>query len=200
MVTPPACITFSRSNSLSMPDGDSTAVGSSRISTLASVTSARAISTACWVSTGRSRIRSRGLTLTPSASRCRAQRRSSSRRVKMPRPLVGAELHRLGDGEGRRQREALVDEFDAGGARGADIADRDLPAADDEAAPDRLDDAGRDAGEGGLAGAVLADDGMDHPRREADRDVDQSLDVPVLDGDAPAFDRVGLGRHPRRGR
>ncbi len=68
----------SRSNSLSMPAGDSNAVGSSRISTRASVTSARAISTAWRVSTGRSRMRRRVQVSTATSSEA-FQMRSAQR-------------------------------------------------------------------------------------------------------------------------
>ncbi len=86
-------------------------------------------------------------------------------------------------------------------ARGADIADRHLRGRRSTSVPATgwtMPAATR--AKVVLPAPFLADDGMDHLRREADRDVDQRLDVPVLDGDAPAFDRVGLGRHPRRGR
>jgi hypothetical protein len=71
---------------------------------------------------------------------------------------------------------ALVDEFDASGAGSPDIADRHLAAADDEAA-DRLD-VPRRRGRRWSCRRRSVDDGMDHPQREADRDVNQCLASP----------------------
>ena len=67
-----------------------------------------------------------------------------------------------------------------------------------DAAVERLDARMRESGAIGpkpWAWAVLADDGMDPPRREADAHVDESLDVPVFDGDVTHLDRVRLGAH-----
>ncbi len=85
-VTPRSLSRRTRSNNLSAPSGDRTAVGSSRMRSLASETRARAISTPCWVSTGRSRIRCLAFTFTSSASRCGCQRFSRPVFEKRPPP------------------------------------------------------------------------------------------------------------------
>ena len=106
----------------------------------------------------------------------------------------GAEFHRLGDGEGWRQSKTLVDQFDAGGAAVIDMARADLAAMYRHGALARLDEAGGDASEGGLAGAVLADDGMDEARREGDRYIGERHDIAIALHDGPTGQR-DVGRH-----
>ena len=104
---------------------------------------------------------------------------------------VGAELHGLCDGEGGRQGETLVDQFHPRRPRLADVASRHVAPADSQHPGDRLDDPGRDAGEGRLARAVLTDDGVDHVRGEGDADVEERGDLAVSDGNVPALERGG---------
>ncbi|MCY1304370.1 hypothetical protein D9M68_393350 [compost metagenome] len=72
-----------------------------------------------------------------------------------------AKLHGLGDGKGRWQRKTLVDELHARGPAFADLPRPDVVSHHVDGARGRLDEAGRHAGKGGLAGPVLTDDRMD---------------------------------------
>ena len=92
-----------------------------------------------------------------------------------------AELHRLGDGEGRRQGEALMDEFDTRRARLIDMAGGDLAIVDLDRAGKRLYKSGDDAGKSGLAGAVLPNDGMDELWRKGCAHFGQCSEISVAD-------------------
>ena len=70
-------------------------------------------------------------------------------------------------------------QFDAGGARGVDRAGRHLAPGDAQRPGIRPHQPGGDAGEGGLARAVLADDGMDATGREAHAHIAQRHDRAV---------------------
>ena len=88
--------------------------------------------------------------------------------------------------------KALVDDLDAGRPRPSDIADRHQLAANLDRPLVGMNDAGGDAGKGGLARAVLADDRVNHALGEIDRDVRQRRDNPVVDGDVAAGERGGV--------
>lgn len=106
------------------------------------------------------------------------------------------EFHGLDDREGRRQGEALMHQFHAGRAAVADMAGADGLPGDLHRAGRGPHQPGRDAGEGRLAGAVLADHGVDESRCELDRDARQCRDVAVADGDVAACEgRRGLAGH-----
>ena len=92
---------------------------------------------------------------------------------------AGAELQRLGHGEGGWQREAPVDQLDARRARAGNAAEPQRASVDSKRARVEPDESRRDAGEGRLAGAVLADHGVDGAAREGDFQVGERRDLAV---------------------
>jgi len=86
-----------------------------------------------------------------------------------------------------------MDQLDACRPRLLDAAGPHVAAGDAERSAVRRDDAGGDAGEGGLAGAVLPDHGMDHPDAEGNAHAGEGRDVAVVNGDVAAFE--GGRRH-----
>ena len=98
--------------------GVSTAVGSSKISTLAERNSTLMISTRCWTPTGSSSISASGSTSRPYCSDIARTSRARSCAVQpaeAPRLELDAQHDVLGDGEHRHQHEVLMDHADAGG-------------------------------------------------------------------------------------
>ena len=181
-MTPLALRPLRRWKSVSMPLGDRTAVGSSRISSFASATSARAISTPCCELDRQvaNAIREPRLNAEIFEMPLPARLETAPREDRAAPPC--AELHRLGDGEGGRQREALVDKFHTRRARSIDVAVARLRGRRSRASPEiGLDDSGDDAREGRLAGAVLPDDGMDELWRKGDAHASQRGDVAIAD-------------------
>ena len=154
-------------NRSSVSCGVSTAVGSSRISTLASRSSALMISTRCWTPTGRSSTTASGSTWRPYRSESSSTSRRARRRSSRPRP-AGArsspERDVLGHGEDRDQHEVLVHHADAGGDRVLGGADVHRLVVDQDLALVGLDQPVQDVHQGGLAGAVLAEQGVDLAR------------------------------------
>ena len=100
-----------------------------------------------------------------------------------------AELQRLRHGEGGREREALVDQLDAGRPRAGDTAEAQRAPVDIERAGIGPDETGRNAGEGRLAGAVLADHGVDGAARKSDRKRVERRDLAVCDANPAAVQR-----------
>ena len=90
-----------------------------------------------------------------------------------------SKLHRLGDREGGREREALVDKFHTRGARPIDVAWRDSAVVDLDGAGVRPDEFGDDAREGRLSCAVLPDDGMNELGRKFHAHASQRRDVAI---------------------
>ena len=102
-------------------------------------------------------------------------------------PAFGsAELHGFGDGEGGRQRETLVHKLHTGAACVVDVSQRQGSAVDRHMAGIRLQQTGDGAGECGLAGAILADDGVNPPPLEGDIDVGEGHDIAEANGEAVA--------------
>ena len=172
MVTPSAWRLLSRPNNACMPLGESTAVGSSRISTLASALNsrARAISTPALL--GLDRQISNTITQANAhaeifqMSRSNAPPDRAGRRQVAPRSAP--ELHCFSDGEGRRQRKTLMDHNSTPAARAWLTLPVGISRPPIANAPDRrLDDSGHDASEGRLAGAILAYHRMDQVWRES---------------------------------
>ena len=126
---PPARSSRMIRNRSSVSPGVSTAVGSSRTSTLASRSSALMISTRCCTPTGRSS--TQGVGVDPQAEplgqlehlAARApvapveQAEAGSRRAGPPAHRLAAERDVLGDGEDRHQHEVLVHHADPGADR-----------------------------------------------------------------------------------
>ena len=98
------------------------------------------------------------------------------------------ELHRLADRETRRQREALVHEFDARRTRARHAARSHRPALDEHLAGLRPDETGHDPGEGGLARAVLPHHSVDPTGFEAEAHLRERGDGAERDGDASALE------------
>ena len=96
-------------------------------------------------------------------------------------PPLSAELHRLGDREGGRQGEALVNELDSRRARSIDVAGGDVKAVDLERPGNRSHDSRDHARESRLACAVLSDDGVNELWRKGDAHIGQRGEVAVTD-------------------
>ena len=105
----------------------------------------------------------------------------------------GGQLEGLRHGERGRQREVLVHHRQAGGFGGAHVARRDLLPGDPDVAGIRYLQAAQHLGEGGLAGAVLADEGVDAPGRQLQADVVQRPDDAEGDAERPAANRRSSG-------
>ena len=101
---------------------------------------------------------------------------------------AGAELQRLRHGEGGGQREALVNQLDPGRPRAGDTAEAQRAPVDMERAGVGPDKAGRDAGEGRLAGAVLAHHGVNGAALEGDRELGECRDLAVCDANPAAVE------------
>ena len=101
---------------------------------------------------------------------------------------AGAELQRLRHGEGGGQREALVNQLDPGRPRAGDTAEAQRAPVDMERAGVGPDETGRDAGEGRLAGAVLAHHGVNGAALEGDRELGECRDLAVCDANPAAVE------------
>ena len=84
----------------------------------------------------------------------------------------------LQDGERLHQHEVLVDHADTGGQGGLRAAHGHRPTLDEDRAPIRAMVAVEDPHEGGLAGAVLADDPVDGGPMDGQRHVAVGVDRP----------------------
>ena len=120
--------------------------------------------------------------------------------------LLAAEHDVLQDGEVVGEHEVLVHHADAAGDGVAGVAEGDLLAVDGDGALVRLLHAVEDLHQGGLAGAVLADEGVDGAAADGDVDVVVGDDAGEALGDAVQFDGGGrwldalMTHSPRRGR
>ena len=109
----------------------------------------------------------------------------------------------VGDREVGDERELLEDADDAGVAGGGGRGEGDGAAVEGHGAVVGLHHAGHDLDEGGLAGAVLAEDGVDAARADGELGVGQRHDAAVALGHAVHAEErlVGHGVHPAaRGR
>ena len=97
---------------------------------------------------------------------------------------LATEREVLRDRQRREQHEVLVHHRDAQPIGGLDVGDADRPTLDDDAAGVGLLDAREDAHERRLAGAVLADDGMDLAAGEGHVHAGQRDDAVVALDDA----------------
>ncbi len=150
-------------NRSSVSPGVSTAVGSSRMSTLAWRISALMISTRCCTPTGRSSTRASGLTCSPYRSDSSRTSRRARRRSSRPSDAGGlhAEDDVLGHGEHRDQHEVLVDHADPGVDRVLGGAGCLRLAVDQDLALIRLQQPVEDVHQRGLARPVLAEQAAD---------------------------------------
>ena len=105
---------------------------------------------------------------------------------------LDAEHDVLGDREDRDQHEVLVDHADAGADRVAGAAELDRLAVDEDLALVRPVEAGEDVHQGGLAGAVLAEQAEDLAGPDLQVHVGIGNDAAEPLGDAPELD-VHLG-------
>ena len=95
-----------------------------------------------------------------------------------------------------------MDHADAGGDRVLAVFDDHRPAVDADLAPVRPVEAVEDAHQGGLAGAVLADDPVNRAAPDDEAHVPVGVDAPEALVDADKLDRrrAAFGRHsPVRG-
>ena len=168
----------SRSSSAWLSFSDRLAVGSSRISSLTSLLSALAISTSCCLPTPILVISVFGILLEADL----LEQRAGARLVGIPVDdaefgVLVAEEDVLGDRQHRHQRQLLVDDDDAQMLAVVDAFEMAiLPAIDDLAVigAGRID-ARQHLHQRRLAGAVLADHGMDLAFLDAEVDVRQRL-------------------------
>ena len=187
MDVPPSRSCRTMRNSSSVSAGVSTAVGSSRISTLACLTSALTISTRCWMPTGqvldqRVRVHVKAVAVGEVAyvAPCLAPVEEAG-----PVGLLDAERDVLRDREDRHQHEVLVHHADAGRDRVFGRAEPRRLAVDEDLALVGLRQPVQDVHQRGLPRSVLAEQGVDLPRghREADLVVGHERAEPL--GDAP---------------
>ena len=87
------------------------------------------------------------------------------------RTALGAEDDVLDHGEGVHQHEVLMDHADSGGDGVLAVPDGHRPSGDADLTAVGPVEAVEDAHQGGLAGAVLADDPVDAPRRDGEAHV-----------------------------
>ena len=139
------------------------AVGSSMTSRLASSEMALAISMICWSAIERPRAGRRGSMRTPSRAKSDSASAYIAARSMRPAAAVRLAAHEdvLGDRQVGEERGLLVDHRDAGGLGGGGRGEVDVRAAEPEDAGVALVDAGHDLDQRRLAGAVLADQGVD---------------------------------------
>ena len=159
--------------SSSVSCGVSTAVGSSRMRTLACRDSALMISTRCWTPTGRSSMYASGSTWNPNRSEISLTRRRASARSMQPAAADGlvAEHHVLRDGEHRDEHEVLVDHADAGGHRVAGAGERHGRVVDEDLAAVGVVQPVEHVHQRALAGAVLPEQRVDLARLDDEVDV-----------------------------
>jgi hypothetical protein len=113
--------------------------------------------------------------------------------------LLAAEDHVLQHGEVVGEHEVLVHHADAAGDGVARVVEDGLLAVDRDGALVRLLHAVEDLHEGGLAGAVLAHQGVHGAAAHGDVDVVVGDDAGEALGDAAQFDSGRAGRGGRRG-
>ena len=179
-------------NSSSISVSVSAAVGSSITRTAALSESALAISTICCWAILRSPTRARGSSL-------RCSRSISSPRLPVEPPIVEQEARPaarlaaqedvLGDRQVRRQVQLLVDHADAEVQRRSRVGDLDRLALEPDLAGVGLVDAGQDLHQRGLAGAVLADQGVDFSGTELEASVGKRMDAGEVLGDPGHLDQ-----------
>src|SRR4029079_13521688 len=92
------------------------------------------------------------------------------------RDLLAAQVHVLGDVEVVAQRQVLVDDLDAQRGDVARAVDIDARAVEEVVAGVAAVDAGDDLDQGGLAGAVVTDEGRHLPRVDGEVDVVEDVD------------------------
>ncbi len=157
----------------------SEAVGSSMIRMRASAPRARAISTSCCSGIERRRTSVSGSMLAPIRdSSCRARSRRLRQRTRSPGAArFEAEGDVLGDGQVGEEGRLLVDRGDAEGAGADGVVVDDRLAEDFERALVGGVGAGDDLDERRFAGAVLADESVDLPGAEVERDTAEGLDA-----------------------
>ena len=109
-------------------------------------------------------------------------------------PRLAAHVDVLGDGEVRSQHELLVDHAEAQVAAGSRVRDVHLLALERDGAGILAVDAGQDLHERGLAGAVLADEGMHLAGAQLELGVHQGLDAGEVLVDALHADQK-VSRH-----
>ena len=121
------------------------------------------ISTRCRTPTGRSSTRASGSTWRPCRSEISTIRRLAAATSSRPRAAGGlhAEHDVLGDGEHGHEHEVLVDHADAGGDGVARVVERDRRVVDQDLALVGPVEPVEDVHQRGLAGAVLAQEGVD---------------------------------------
>ena len=168
-------------------------VGSSRISSRASLSNAFRISTRCWVASGSAPVSAPGSTDEPEAGRGRRDVAIS------PQPLADVgkcrEPQVLGHGKTRHQLEMLMHHADAVGDRVRRALVANLAALDQHRAFVGLVQPEQDVHQGALAGAVLADHGMEFAGVEGERHrVERHMRLEAL-GDVVERDEGGVPRH-----
>ena len=180
--------------------GVSTAVGSSKMSTLAERNSTLMISTRCWMPTGSSSMIASGSTSQPvlGADRAHLLARLGEVEAVEAAGRLDAEHDVLGDREHRHQHEVLVHHADAGPDRVARALEPHRLAVDEDLALVGPVEPAEDVHQRRLAGAVLAEQAEDFAG--ADGQVDRVVGDDVAEplGDAAKFDIQAVGPRPRR--
>ena len=188
MEVPPARSARTISSSSSISCGVRTAVGSSRMSTLASRVSALMISTRCWTPTGEvgdERVRGH---LEAVLLGDRADLLAGLAVVdEAGGHVLVAEHDVLGDGEDGDEHEVLVHHADAGGDGVTGPGERDGLVVDEDLALVGLVEPVEHVHQRALAGAVLAEQAVDLPRLDDEVDVVVGHEGPEALGDAAQF-------------
>ena len=174
--------------SSSVSCGVSTAVGSSSTSSFASRLSALRISTRCCTPTGRSADERVGRDVEAVALRDLGDLAAGAAAGEEAEAacLLVAEHDVLGHGEHRDEHEVLVHHADAGGHGVARAAEGDRLVVDEDLALVRLVEPVEDVHQGGLAGAVLAEQGVDLARLDDEVDRVVGRERAEALGDRPA--------------
>ena len=173
-VRPPADRPLTISWKRWISDADSAAVGSSKTMSSASRASARRISTCCCTASGNAPTVAFAGTSKPAPATTRRNRSSSSPSPDEAEPSrLGAEEHVLGDRPLRDQRDLLGDHRDPALERRAGRTEAHRLAAQVQLALVLREHARDDLAEGGLAGSVLADEGMNGAGANLHRDLVQ---------------------------
>jgi hypothetical protein len=109
-----------------------------------------------------------------------------------------AEEDVLGNRERGNQRQFLVNDADSEPAARARIGDLDRHAVHPDGAAILAENAREDVHQGGLAGAVLAHQGVDFSRPDIERHILQRLHRPKRLAHAGDFDTIGFSRHGQK--
>ena len=153
---------------------------------------ALAISTDCWAASVSPRAGLRTSSATPSSARIASASRNMRAPVDHGAAALVADEDVLGDIEVGEEHRLLVDRRDAVALRLRRVADGDVLPGQQDLAAVRLVDAGHDLDQRRLAGAVLAEEGVDLAGIERQRHVLQRLGRAESLGDVAHFeDRRG---------